>query len=164
MRIWIRRGCCELDPVYFPIEICWLVGQLDQVQKYILEQLPFHQHLSYYAVLHYWIMYFTFFLCWIPRKTFKNTNWDISDYIIWNGTENFGIYNPNHPKLWTSHQWFERFLVCFMLFLVCLDMVNVSLIIVTIYDRFRDINNIPCFNIFIPSSLLIHSDILFLIY
>jgi hypothetical protein len=61
MWIKIRRGCCELDIVALSIEICWFAGQLDQVQKHLLDHLPFHHHFSYYIVftlLNYVIYFF----------------------------------------------------------------------------------------------------------
>lgn len=87
--------------------------------KNFLEHIPFHHHLSYYVVLRCWIMSF-FPVLFIMKKLERlNTIWDSSDYIIWNVSKVFDIYNSNHPKLWTMalHQRFGRFMMCLIYFL-----------------------------------------------
>lgn len=76
----------------------------------------------------------------------------------------FDIYNPNHHRQWmvALQQRFGQFGVCLMYFFVGLGIVNISLIVVTLQDKFITMNNLAFFNIFIHYSLLIHSFILFL--
>jgi len=60
LQIWLRRGCCELDPVDLLIEICQLTSQLDQVQKHLFEHIPI------FFITSVIMLFYVVELCFVP--------------------------------------------------------------------------------------------------
>jgi len=103
---WIsaRRGSFEFDPTDLPIEICQLVGQLDQTQN--TSGTPSLSSplilLCCFMLLNYVVKYFpVLFTKKKLQRSSLNTVWDSSYYIIRTVFEVFDIYNLNHPRFFT---------------------------------------------------------------